>query len=89
MSLYKDLDTVEGKLKDEYPFASGTAKRKIMRLQYLMKTGQDSYTKSEAKLFDEPLKTQSDFSLKGAIKDLQQSLNKPVFYTVTRPIANE
>jgi hypothetical protein len=49
MSLYKDLDTVEGKLKDEYPFASGTAKRKIMRLQYLMKTGQDSYTKSEAK----------------------------------------
>jgi hypothetical protein len=79
------------KLKDDYPFASGMAKRKLMRLQHLMKTGQDVYTKSEAKFNDsqQPLKTQSDFSLGVAIKELQHSLNNPVYFTVTKPVTKD
>ena len=76
--------------KDDFPFATGPAKRKIMRLQHLMKSGLDSYTKSEAKLNNDiPLKTQSDFSLGGAIKDLQHSLKNPVYYTVNKPVVKD
>ena len=88
LSLYKDTEETD-KQKDEYPFASGVAKRKLMRLQHLMKTGQDMYTKTDAKNngggIGEPNKTtHSDFSLNGAIKDLQNSLDNPVYYTATK-----
>jgi hypothetical protein len=45
LSLYKDFDPISDTKAANYPFANLAAKRKIMRMQHLISTGNDPYSK--------------------------------------------